>query len=131
VLAGKQERANELSVTGAETGFAEPTLADQQAARIIAVSLVRAHGKHAAGMVTVKADGWNITLLQLRGFRRALWLMAALVGAILMVGLLALPPELGKAKASKMRQGAFLQVPRDQPARCCACLPFRRARFGS
>jgi hypothetical protein len=66
VLAGKQDRANELSVTGADTGFAEPTHADElgQAARIVSVGLVRAHGQHAVGMPTVKADGWNITLMQ-------------------------------------------------------------------
>jgi MFS family permease len=40
-------------------------------------------------------------LLQVFGFRGALWLMAALIGAILLLGVLALPRELGRAKASK------------------------------
>lgn len=40
-------------------------------------------------------------LLQVLGFGGALWLMAALIAAILIMGLLSLPRELGKAKASK------------------------------
>jgi predicted MFS family arabinose efflux permease len=40
-------------------------------------------------------------LLQALGFRGALWLMAGLIGAILVLGLLSLPRELGRAKASK------------------------------
>ena len=39
-------------------------------------------------------------LLQVLGFREALWLMAGLIGAILVMGLLSLPRDLGKAKAS-------------------------------
>lgn len=40
-------------------------------------------------------------LLQVLGFRGALWLMAALIAAILLMGLFLLPRDLGKAKASK------------------------------
>jgi hypothetical protein len=66
VLAGEQNRANELCVTGADTGFAEPTHANElgQAARIVAVSFVCTHGQHAVRMATVEADSWNITLMQ-------------------------------------------------------------------
>ena len=46
-------------------------------------------------------------LLQVLGFRGALWLMAALIGAILLMGLLSLPRELGKAKASKSVKELF------------------------
>jgi predicted MFS family arabinose efflux permease len=46
-------------------------------------------------------------LLQVLGFRGALWTMAALIAAILVVGLLSLPRELGKAKASKSIQELF------------------------
>ena len=46
-------------------------------------------------------------LLQVLGFRGALWLMAALIAAILMMGLLSLPRELGKAKASKSVKELF------------------------
>lgn len=46
-------------------------------------------------------------LLQVLGFRSALWLMAALIGAILVMGLLSLPRELGKAKASKSVKELF------------------------
>lgn len=40
-------------------------------------------------------------LLQLVGFKPALWLMAAMLGAVLIGVLVSLPRELGKAKASK------------------------------
>ena len=40
-------------------------------------------------------------LLQAAGFRAALWLMAAMLAAVLVNVLLSLPTELGKAKASK------------------------------
>src|SRR6185312_8093838 len=40
-------------------------------------------------------------LLDLVGFRPALWLMAALLGMIFIAGLLLLPRQLGKAKSSK------------------------------
>jgi predicted MFS family arabinose efflux permease len=40
-------------------------------------------------------------LLQLVGFKPALWLMAAMLGAVLIGVLMSLPRELGKAKASK------------------------------
>jgi MFS family permease len=40
-------------------------------------------------------------LLQLVGFKPALWLMAAMLGTVLVCVLLSLPTELGKAKASK------------------------------
>jgi hypothetical protein len=46
-------------------------------------------------------------LLQMLGFRGALWLMAGLLAAILVMGLLSLPRELGKAKASKSVQEFF------------------------
>lgn len=46
-------------------------------------------------------------LLQVLGFRAALWLMVALIGAILAMGLLSLPRELGKAKASKSVKELF------------------------
>jgi predicted MFS family arabinose efflux permease len=46
-------------------------------------------------------------LLQVVGFRGALWLMAALIAAILVLGLLALPRELGKAKASRSVRELF------------------------
>jgi hypothetical protein len=46
-------------------------------------------------------------LLQVLGFRSALWLMAGLIGAILVLGLLSLPRELGKAKASKSVKELF------------------------
>jgi predicted MFS family arabinose efflux permease len=46
-------------------------------------------------------------LLQVLGFRSALWLMGALIGAILLMGLLSLPRELGKAKASKSMKELF------------------------
>jgi len=46
-------------------------------------------------------------LLQVLGFRGALWLMAALIGATLVMGLLSLPRELGKAKASKSVKELF------------------------
>ncbi|NJO22157.1 MAG: organoarsenical effux MFS transporter ArsJ [Sphingomonadales bacterium] len=46
-------------------------------------------------------------LLQVLGFRSALWLMAALIGVILLMGLLSLPRELGKAKASKSVKELF------------------------
>ena len=40
-------------------------------------------------------------LLDVVGFKPSLWLMAALIGAILLAGLAFLPRQLGKAKASK------------------------------
>ena len=40
-------------------------------------------------------------LLQAAGFQGALWLMAGLLGVVLISGLLSLPHQLGKAKASK------------------------------
>jgi predicted MFS family arabinose efflux permease len=46
-------------------------------------------------------------LLELTGFKGALWLMAALIGAILIAGLVTLPRELGKAKASKSVRELF------------------------
>jgi predicted MFS family arabinose efflux permease len=50
-------------------------------------------------------------LLETLGFRGALWLMAALIGAILMMGLFVLPRELGKAKASKSLRELFAKSP--------------------
>ena len=46
-------------------------------------------------------------LLELVGFRFALWLMAALLAVILVVGLLSLPRTLGKAKSSKTMKELF------------------------
>lgn len=46
-------------------------------------------------------------LLELVGFRPALWLMAALLAIILVTGLLLLPRELGKAKSSKSVKELF------------------------
>jgi predicted MFS family arabinose efflux permease len=46
-------------------------------------------------------------LLQALGFRGALWLMATLIGVILVIGLLSLPRDLGKAKASKSVKELF------------------------
>lgn len=46
-------------------------------------------------------------LLELVGFRPALWLMAALLAVILIVGLLSLPHTLGKAKSSKTMKELF------------------------
>lgn len=46
-------------------------------------------------------------LLELVGFRLALWLMAALLAVILVVGLLSLPRTLGKAKSSKTMKELF------------------------
>jgi predicted MFS family arabinose efflux permease len=46
-------------------------------------------------------------LLELVGFRAALWLMAALLGVILVCGLLTLPVQLGKAKSSKSVRELF------------------------
>lgn len=46
-------------------------------------------------------------LLELVGFRPALWLMAGLIGVILIAGLLTLPRELGKAKSSKTMKELF------------------------
>ena len=40
-------------------------------------------------------------LLDAIGFKPALWLMASLIGAILVLGLMTLPRQLGKAKSSK------------------------------
>src|SRR4029453_17221622 len=46
-------------------------------------------------------------LLDLMGFQHALWLMAALLGVILVAGLLLLPVQLGKAKSSKSVRELF------------------------
>jgi hypothetical protein len=46
-------------------------------------------------------------LLEFVGFRPALWLMAALLGVILVCGLLTLPVQLGKAKSSKGMRELF------------------------
>ena len=46
-------------------------------------------------------------LLDLIGFRPALWIMAALIGAIFVSGLLMLPRELGKTKSSKTVRELF------------------------
>ena len=67
-------------------------------------------------------------LLETAGFRGALWLMAAMLAAVLVNVLLSLPTELGKAKASKSFRRVVREVARDQPARRCAHLPVRIAR---
>lgn len=46
-------------------------------------------------------------LLDLVGFRNALWLMAGLLGIVLLAGLALLPRDLGKAKASKSVRELF------------------------
>ncbi|MGQ0584725.1 MAG: organoarsenical effux MFS transporter ArsJ [Reyranella sp.] len=46
-------------------------------------------------------------LLDVVGFKPALWLMAALIGIILVAGLLLLPRQLGKAKSSKTMRELF------------------------
>jgi MFS family permease len=46
-------------------------------------------------------------LLDTVGFRAALWSMAALLGIVLLAGLVLLPRELGKAKASKTMRELF------------------------
>jgi predicted MFS family arabinose efflux permease len=46
-------------------------------------------------------------LLDLVGFRPALWLMAALLGVIFIAGLVLLPRQLGKAKSSKTMRELF------------------------
>ena len=46
-------------------------------------------------------------LLDVAGFGPALWLMAAFLAVILVAGLVLLPPQLGKAKASKTAQELF------------------------
>jgi predicted MFS family arabinose efflux permease len=46
-------------------------------------------------------------LLEILGFRGALWLLAALIAAILVVGALSLPVELGKAKPSRTVKELF------------------------
>ena len=46
-------------------------------------------------------------LLEALGFNGALWLMAAVIGAIFLAGLVALPRQLGKAKSSKSMREFF------------------------
>lgn len=46
-------------------------------------------------------------LLEVAGFAPALWIMAAVIAAIFLAGLLSLPRELGKAKASKTMREFF------------------------
>ncbi|MCW5746598.1 MAG: organoarsenical effux MFS transporter ArsJ [Alphaproteobacteria bacterium] len=46
-------------------------------------------------------------LLEVAGFRPALWLMAAMLGVILLVALAALPPRLGRAEASRSMRELF------------------------
>lgn len=46
-------------------------------------------------------------LLEAVGFRPALWLMAAMLAAVLLAGLLLLPRQLGKAKASRTMRELF------------------------
>ncbi len=46
-------------------------------------------------------------LLDLMGFKPALWLMAAIIGAIFLAGLLFLPRQLGKAQASRTMREFF------------------------
>lgn len=46
-------------------------------------------------------------LLEALGFKGALWLMAAVIGAIFLAGLVALPRQLGKAKSSKTMREFF------------------------
>jgi predicted MFS family arabinose efflux permease len=46
-------------------------------------------------------------LLDVLGFRGALWLMAAIIGVIFLAGMILLPRQLGKAKASKTMREFF------------------------
>ena len=46
-------------------------------------------------------------LLDVMGFKPALWLMASLIGTVFLVGLLLLPRDLGKAKSSKSMKEFF------------------------
>ena len=46
-------------------------------------------------------------LLDAMGFKAALWLMAALIGVVFVLGVVALPRELGKAKSSKSMRELF------------------------
>ena len=46
-------------------------------------------------------------LLEVAGFRQALWLMAGLLGVIFVAGLVSLPTQLGKAKSSKSIRELF------------------------
>jgi predicted MFS family arabinose efflux permease len=46
-------------------------------------------------------------LLEVAGFREALWLMAAFLAIVLVAGLLSLPAQLGKAKSSKSMKEFF------------------------
>jgi predicted MFS family arabinose efflux permease len=46
-------------------------------------------------------------LLEVLGFRGALWLMAAVIGVIFVAGMASLPRQLGKAKASKTMREFF------------------------
>ena len=50
-------------------------------------------------------------LLEMLGFRQSLWLMAALIGVIFIAGVVTLPRELGKAKASKSMRELFAKSP--------------------
>ena len=50
-------------------------------------------------------------LLEILGFRGALWAMAALLGAVLLAVVLSLPPLMGKAKASKSARELFAKSP--------------------
>lgn len=49
-------------------------------------------------------------LLDVIGFKPALWLMAAVIAAILLAGLASLPRQLGKAKASKSMRELFAKA---------------------
>ena len=49
-------------------------------------------------------------LLDLAGFEPALWLMAAVIAAILVAGLVSLPRQLGKARASKSLREFFAKA---------------------
>ena len=55
-------------------------------------------------------------LLDLMGFRHALWMMAAFLGIIFVAGLLLLPRQLGKAKSSKTMRELFGKIARRQPS---------------
>ena len=57
----------------------------------------------------VKGLGFFVggALLEMVGFRAALWLLAALIGLILVLGLVSLPRELGRAKPSKSVRELF------------------------
>jgi MFS family permease len=67
-------------------------------------------------------------LLQLVGFRPALWLIAGVLALVLLGVMTSLPSQLGKAKASKSFRELFAKTRGDQPDGGGAHLPLRFPR---